>query len=488
VKKLFLRSFTVSALSLTGSSVFAQESINTEENNNQKTNLEASNSPSSHLISQEQMEAIKKELSKNDETKNAVTPFGVIQFNANTSDSQRSNVPDFSANKVRAGLNLSGGIASGEVEVEFKGNRQSTQSVNNSNADTSENTANPVRIGTTKGDSGNGSVTIRKAQLNLDVLTLKGSENTFTTTVSFGGIRVGGADATAPDISWTTSGYDRQDGAYLKENMAFGKTASAEIGFGVFNNIAAFGNPVSNSDGYTGWGDAISATIPANWTSPSLSNSHGYLGNVKGSYNINENQSLSAAFYYATQSKSPSNQDSSGNITNARDVTHIEGSLVYNHKNIFGSEGVISGNGISLFYENEILGATKAVSINKGNYIYQPVINKNTITDYSQNTSVMGISAAADSENYLTGMIQKGDRLTYAASFIMVNSSFSRSSGSPNYNVSQSAASIGYAVNTFETAINVAYAEADTKIFSDSNGILNKNNAVKSYITAAYVF
>ena len=480
MKKIFLRSITLSTLSLAGNSVFAQENINLEENTEQKTALNSSSTKDSSSISKEQMDAIKKELSKKDETKNTITPFGVVQFNANTSDSQRSNVPDFAASKVRAGLNVSGGIASGQIEVQINGNQPSTQAIA---ADGKE----------TKGDTGNGSVTIRRAQLNLDVLTLKGSENTYTTTVSLGGIRVGGADATAPDTAWTATGYGRQDGAYLKEAMVFGKTVSVEIGLGAFNNITAVGNPGYNGtsgSGYTGWGNASSASIPANWMSPSLNNTLGYLGNIRGTYHFDEDQSLVGAVYYATQANSPSKQNSSGDITKARDVTHVEASLVYNNKQIFGSGGVISGNGVTLFYENENLGSSQSVTKNNGNYIYQPITvqGTQTIVDDSQNTSVMGITAAADSEKYLTGMIQKGDRLTYAASYIMVNSSFGSTSISQNYNVSQTAASIGYAVNTFETALNIEYDNADTKIFSDSNGVLNKNNAVKSYITAAYVF
>ncbi len=476
MKLFYLRPIIVSVLSIVGSSAFAQENNEIGESKDQKTALNTSHSKDSSLISQEQMDAIKKELTKKDETKNTIVPFGVVQFNANTSDTQRSNTPDFAASKVRVGLNVSSGIASAQAEVQFNGNQQNTQSV----------------AGTeTNGDAGNGSVEIRSAQLSLNILTLKDSENTYTTNVILGGIRVGGCDVTGPDIAWSATGYERQDGVYLKEIMEFGKKGSAEIGFGVFNNITAAGNPAylgTTGSGYTGWDN--SATIQSNWMSPSLGNTVGYLGSLKGAYNINENQSLVGAVYYATQLNSPTEQNSSGEITYARDVTHIEGSLVYNHKKIFGSKAVISENGITLFYENEILGATNAVSKKDGNFIYQAILNEGaqTTKDDSQNTSVIGLSFAADSGNYLSGMIQKGDRLTYAASYIVVNSSFNSSSVSQNYNVSQTAASIGYAVNTFETAINVEYDNADTKIFSDSSGNLNKNEAVKSYITAAYVF
>ena len=472
MKKSVLRSLAVSVLSLAGSTAFAQDNT-TNNNDNKKVALDSSTTTGSSIFTQDQIDALKKEMEKKDATENKVTFSGVVQLNANSSDTQRSSVPDFQASKVRTGVNIAGGIVSGQVEVQINGNQQNTQPVS----------------GTTAGpDSGNGQVTLRRAQLNLDLLTLKGGQNTYTTTFSIGGIRIGGADGNAPDAAWTTSGFGRQDGVYLKEALVFGKAATAEIGFGVFNNILAVSNPAypstnNTTSNYTGWGSQSSVTKQANWTSTSFSESIGFAGHVAGTYNIDDNQSLALKVLYGTQGNAPTAQTSAGVLANARDVSHTEASLVYNHAGIFGSKGVISGNGINFWYENENIGKNKTATANtSGDFNYT------TGVDDSQTVSVYGLAASGDSANYLTGMLQKGDRLTYAAAYVMMNTNYSNSAVSQSYNINQYTASVGYAVNTFETAFNVEYDNADTVIFNNSNGVLNKKNAVKSYLTAVYVF
>ena len=317
---------------------------------------------------------------------------------------------------------------------------------------------------------------------------MKAGENTFTTTLSLGGIRIGNADATTPDAVWTTTGFGRQDGAYLKEAMAFGKKASVEVGFGAFNNIVAYANPVYPSTGNTTGGYSWSgsaSTKQANWESTSFSQSIGFAGHLAANVNIDDEQSLALKGFFGTQGNSPTNQDSNGTLTQARDVTHVEASVVYNHAGIFGSKGNISGNGFSVYYENENIGKTKTATKNSsGDFNYT-----NPTTDDSQTAYLLGFALAADSSNYLTNMIQKGDRLTYAAAYVMANVNFGSTSISQNYANNQITASVGYAVNTFETAFNFDYETSNISNYTDSNGNVNKkNNATKTYLTAAYSF
>jgi hypothetical protein len=487
VKKSVLRSLTISALSLAGSTAFAQENKSTVENKEQKVALDAAGTTGGTSFSQDQIDALKKEMEKKDVTENKVTFAGIIQLNANTSDSQRVSTPDFTAGKVRLGVNVSGGIASGQVEVQLRGNQPATQTV----ASDTATTTNGVTTQTTSGDKVNGAVTIRRAQLNLDVLTVKAGENTFTTTLSLGGIRIGNADATTPDAAWTTTGFGRQDGAYLKEALAFGKKASVEVGFGAFNNIIAYANPgyTTASSGTSGSGytwDASSSTKQANWEGSSFSQSIGFAGHLAANVNIDDNQSVALKGFFGTQGNSPTNQDSSGGLTQARDVTHVEASLVYNHAGIFGSKGNISGNGFSVYYENENFGKTKDATKNSsGDFNYT---NSAEIGDDSHTAYLLGFALAADSSNYLTNMIQKGDRLTYAAAYAMANVNYSSSALSQNYNNGQITASVGYAVNTFETAFNFEYKTSNINSYTDSKGVLNQKNATKTYLTAAYSF
>lgn len=477
MKKSVLHILSVSALSLVGSNVFALDVKGKSNTKDQKVALESSNTLSGSIFSKDQIDALKKELEKKDVTENKVTFSGVLQFNANTSDSQRSNAPDFQASKVRFGANISGGIVSGQAEIGINGNQSSTLTVSNQE---------------TVSDAGNGSITLRRAQLNLDVLNIKNNENSFLTTISIGGIRLGSADGTAPDAAWTTSGFGRQDGVYLKETLSLGKATTLEIGAGAFNNIIAVANPTYPTSGsgsaYGGWGAQNPATLEANWTGTSFSQSMGYAGHIAAGYTLDDNQTLALKALYGSQDNSPVSQtaaDSSGSSTLAsvKNVTHMEASLSYNHANIFGSNGVLSGNGVTLWYESEDIGKTKTATRNSsGDFNYT------SGTDDSQTVTLIGLGASGDSANYLTGMLQKKDRLTYAVSYVNLNTKFGNSATSSDYTLDQFAASVGYAVNTFEAAFNFEYDSSDTKVFSDSKNNLTEKSAVKTYLTAAYLF
>lgn len=90
-------------------------------------------------------------------------------------------------------------------------------------------------------------------------------------------------------------------------------------------------------------------------------------------------------------------------------------------------------------------------------------------------------------------MLQKGDRLTYSAALAYVDTKFGNSLtatgiANPNYTISQYSAQIGYAVNTFETAFNAIYDNSDIEVYKNQNGIVNKKDALKTYLTAAYKF
>lgn len=477
MKKSALRCLAISAFAIAGTTAFADENKSTENKDN-KVALDSSSTTGGTLFSQEQIDFLKKEMQKKDVTENKITFAGIIQLNANLNDSQRSSAPDFNASKVRLGANISGGIVSGQLEIELKGNQASTQNVN------STTQGNTTTL-TTANDNGNGQLTIRRAQLNLDVLTIKADQNTFTTTVSLGGIRIGNADATAPDIAMTTNGYGRQDGAYLKQAMVFGKTANVELGVGAFNNIIAAHNKTFPTTGATSsfsWGSETT-TKQANWGSSSFSQSMGVAGHLAATVNFEEDHYLKAKAFLGSQGNSPTDQDPSGNLKTARDVTHTEASLSYNYAAYLGSKGVISGNGVTVWYENDTIGRTKTAAKSGSDFTYT-----NTATDDSQNTSLYGLGIAADSSNFLTGMLQKGDFISYALSYGMVNTTFGSKTNSQDYNVSQIAASVGYGVNTFEAALNFDYNTSDTNIYSDTNGTINKKNATKTYLTMAYSF
>jgi hypothetical protein len=386
-----------------------------------------------------------------------VTVGGNFQLNMNTSDSARSNTfranettsaPDFGIDKARVKTKVAGGIASGEAEIDFKG-------------------------GST--------FSLRRAQLNLDALTLKSGDNTFTTTLSMGGIRIGGADLTAADITWAPQGYSRQDGAYLKETLALGKMANIELGAGLFNTINTFvlgaASSPATSVGATSWNDA-------NTVNSVKGKGLGMAAHVAATVNVDDNQSIGAKFYYGAQEKVKTAETTA----TARDLSHMEASVVYNHAGIFGSKGVLSTNGVSFWYEaDELKGgmAITAADTDKSEAIFAPA-GSDTVK-----STLMGFGVAGDTGSYLTGMLQKGDRLTYAVSYAMNKGTYGAAAATNDYDKKQMAFSVGYAVSSFELAFNLEHVKADKKVFADNGKTADankKDTMMKSYLTMAYQF
>jgi hypothetical protein len=395
-------------------------------------------------------------------TENKVTPYGLIQFNANTNDSTRSNTADFAANRVRFGMKVQGGIAEGRFEVQFNGNN-------------------------VEGNSG--LVIIRRADLTLKVLNIEHDNMNYTTSISMGGIRVGGAMSTAPDIAYIPNKYGRQDGLFIEEVIDFKNKAKISIGVGAFNHIRAL-KQQSVSSGNANWLTSKGASINSNWMKDSFSDSKGYLGKLDSTYYFSEGKKLNLIALYGMQNDAPSEQNATVLLTKVNDLKHGEVSLWYNDSNIFGDKGLLSDNGIAFWYEREEVGKKRnAIAIGGSQFSY----DGSATYDDSQVFQLFGFSISGDTARYLTNMMQKKDRLTYATSYSLVDVNFgnpvtSTGVANPNYQTSQYSAYVGYAVNTFETGFNIAYYTSKEKVFTDSNGNLNKDNALKGYLTAFYKF
>ncbi len=429
-------------------------------NSNANSQTKKSERKSDKII--ESADEIPQEKTLDTNTESKVTTYGTIKLDVNTNDSTRSNAPDFEADHVRFGMKVKGGIAEGRFEVQFKGNNVNGKS---------------------------GLVTIRRADLRLKVLDNEKNNINYSTILSIGGIRVGGATNTAPDIAYTPNKYGRQDGVYLEEVINFKNKGKIKIAAGSFNNIKAVRQQsvsTSNAD----WDNSKSASINSNWTKESFSNSKGYLGKINSTYHFSENKKLNLIAIYGIQNDAPSAQDANGVLTKVNDLKHGEASLWYNDVNIFGNKGLLSDNGIAFWYEREEIGKNKnAIATGGGNFNY----DGSATYDNSQVFQLFGASVSGDTAKYLTNMMQQKDRLTYAASYSLVDVNFGNSltksgDANPNYKTSQYSAYVGYAVNTFETGFNIAYYSSTENVFTDSNGKLVKNNALKGYLTATYKF
>lgn len=393
---------------------------------------------------------------------NNVTAYGLLQFNANTNDSTRSNTPDFAANRMRLGVNVKGGVVEGRIELQFNGNNVKEKS---------------------------DLVAIRKAELNLKVLNIQYGNINYLTSLSLGGLRVGGAMSTAPDIANIPNKFARQDGIYLEEIIEIKNTGKIGLGVGVFSHITALKQqPVSS--GSANWLGSKRASINSNWMQNSFSNSRGYLTKLDTIYYFSENQKLNFIAIYGMQDDAPNEQSDTGTLIKVNDLNHGEASLWYNDVNIFGDKGLLSDNGIALWYEREDVGKKRnAIAVGGGQFHYDGSTNY----DDSQMFQLLGLSVSGDTQRYLTDFLQKKDRFTYAVSYSIETVNFGNpvtetGSANPNYKTNQFSASVGYAVNTFETAFNIAYSVSDEKVFTDRFGNLNKNDALKGYLTAFYKF
>lgn len=501
MKKLILSTVGFSLFSLISNTVFAQDNADkkeTSDNAAQSQETKVAAAPSSPdtfprsdtILSQQQLDQIKKAIEKKPVTENYVHAYGLLQGNMNTTDSQRTNVPDFSGAHARAGVLASGGIVSGQVEFEFVGNQSLY----------AQQKIDPVSKTPYTPASSNNTVVLRQAQLNMDVLKLKCPEVDAVTTVSLGGVRVGSAMAVAPDAANATSGFSRQDGIYLQEKLKFGKELNLNLGFAAVNTLFGTTPGIGINDSgvlapaYSGWGGNSSITMQNFWLNNSLNPSLGYVMNFNGTYNVDDARSVNLVGYYGFQKNAPystigttvgGSSQKAGNLSEARDVNHTEASLLYNDTNVFGSQGILSGDGIALWYEREQNSKTMLVSgsLTQGyNYIGGSL-------DDAQVASLYGIGVGADSQKYLTNMLQADDRITGAAAYTLVTSALgSAPATNQSYVVHQLAVSLGYAVNTFEVAFNFEYSGANTEsFFNDANG-KSLNHETHSYLTALYVF
>lgn len=433
-----------------------------------------------NYLTPSQIEELRQELLKKPETENTIIPYGYIQADMNVLDTERTNTPDFQGQHAILGILVKGGIVSGQVGFDLFGNQ---------NPYTSQKT-DVQGLSDTSGSSNN-TVQLRRAQLNIDVWHLVDVDNIMTTTVSIGGIRVGSALDSAPDAANVPSGFSRQDGIYIQQKMLFGSTWDMKLGLGVFNVL--YGTMPGRGSTYAGWGsNGISMQNP--WMSSSLNPSLAYLGSFNAIYHMDKDRDLNFLFFHGFQNNAPYSTmantgvggvtQSSGSLSEARNINHTEASLLYQDDTLFGTHGVITPSGLSVWYEREQNARTMLVSGNLSSgysYMQGPV-------DDAQLACLYGIGVGLDTQNKLSNLLQKKDRLTASAAYTVVTSTLGSPSLQQEYVVNQISGSVGYAVNTFEMALNAEWSTANNSIlFTDANGN-SKNNETKSYITAVYSF
>lgn len=441
-------------------------------------------------LTPEDIVAIQKALSTKPVDENTVSLYGLLQANLNLSDSQRKNVPDFAGQRARLGALVKGGIVTAQIEFEVLGNQPYAPNSNSGKFD-------PVtgQAKTTPSLQYNNAVVLRQAQLSLNLFTRKDDTSSYVTTASLGGVRVSGAIAIAPNLANTPTGFGRQDGFYVQQEISPNKTLNMKFGLGVFN---AMNTTTPGMTNYATWG-LIPNSQQNYWLNNSLNNNLAYVGVANITVNFNKDRSLNVLMYHGQQEHAPHTVSDAvpGALNTVRDIAHTEFSVLYNDNNLYGTGNIISGNGVSLWYERETNSRTQLASASSGDYTYS-----DGLVDDGDTASLFGFGVGGDTAPYLTNLLQKGDRLTYAISYTRVVNepknadvqSYTTSASTVesvrylNYKVHQVALALGYAVNTFEVQLGGEYSKADKDLFTDSSGGSPKDSEIKTQISALYVF
>ncbi len=388
-------------------------------------------------FTQDQINYIRTELLTKDTTAPSASFYGLLQFNTNLLDTQRTNVPDFSGQHVRLGTKVNSGKINAQIEAELLAN-------------------NPQN---------NNQVVLRQAQINVDLLNSVYGENSYSTSLSLGAVRIGGAEFHTPDISNVPSQFSRQDGIYVQEKIGSGKQLAFAGGLGFFNTLFA----VDPGQSHAGWDVPTPLTQPSAWQGNSLNGSLAYVLTFNSTYKLDDSRSVSLALYNGHQGRAPA----AGTPSLAtRQVNHFEGSLAYNDPKLFGTHGVISGNGVTFWTETEKADRSQ-------------IDSQDVPVDDSMTASIYGLSGAGDKH---FDFMKKDDSLTYAASVNLATHKYANENPVLyNYEVTQIAGSVGYAMGTFEVALNAEMSTSDKKIYVDSESNTTESE-VKSYVTAVYNF
>jgi hypothetical protein len=456
-----MKKIVISALALIGLSSFQIANA---------ADLEKSTGGPNKPFSTDQLDYLNKEFNKH---VSSYTFYGLTQAQMNFADSQRNKPFDFAGQHLRLGVKTDGKLVNGQVELEFV------------------DTENPV---------------IRQAQVNFNIFRTFLDNVYSVTSLSLGGVRIGGALSTAPDSANVPSQFSRQDGAYLEQSFEARSSFNLTLGLGLFN--ALFGN-TPDIHRYMGWGENTGyLTKNSRWgfDSKSPNTNPAFVGSLNSTLNLSEVDFLIASLYAGVQKNAAVAYDTQGNAYQTRDVSHIEGSLVYNNTDFFGTKGIISANGMSVWYEREAYAkgvATTPNSTYANTLSMTDAANADLMNSKSSGVaSLLGVGFAGDTSPYLTKIFRKNDRFTYAFAYTNVINdvdyldSDAATSSTTNYyayptfkkyKVYQISTSLGYGIRNFETAINFEYSNSDSEIFTGT-GNDKVFNEYKAYITAAYVF
>jgi predicted porin len=375
-----------------------------------------------------------------------VTPYGVLQSTMKISDTQENNTPSFSLYTARFGLKISEGIAKGQLELQFSGNKD---------ADEKSNKA-----------------VVRRADAGFDFAS--------GTSVRLGRFRLGGAAGWGVDASGTPTAFGPTDGAMVAQAVDLGEGNMLKFQLGLGNTLAAFpfwDKPLFdpaygpsddfNSDGTSKRDRAILASLDATVAGVSLAAYYGYEGKqtkvtkaVVDNALTPEDESIAAATTY-------------------RSVGHLELSAGYN----------MEGIGAGVWYERWDAGATKNAVVNNVNFVEDKT--QASPSNAKVTASRIGLGVNGDSTLFdVSDLAQKGDKFTYGLSYVLTQQRDSTKTDSEETKTDENAvaAGVGYNAGGLTLELDYLYKTAKNKIYTNPNATVAKDNAQVVYLTSIYSF
>ncbi len=436
MKKIVVRS--VALLSVIGSGLsFAQDKVEEPKKDEAKK------------------EEVKVEAPKKEEAPvvKTVVPYGLVQSYLNLADSERQNTPDFKVTVARFGLKASEGIARAQVEAGLTGNAEK----------------NPNTI------------LVRRADLGLALPS--------DTTVSLGRVRIGGSDSWGPDAATGPSGYGPTDGLMVSQKIVVSEGNDVTVS-------AAYGNSLN-----LGNGQAAGSGVFFN--SASSQQEKGMIVGVKASV-----EGVKASVFYGMEKsqmragieikeivevKDPvsglvtTKGVAASKVDNVADVSHLEASLGYAQDHIGGG----------VWFEQTTISKVKSVTSKVGGKLTIGADVANGTGDakfvnQKSTATLVGFGFAGDSMQFGMGdLLQKGDVLTYGASYTMTNV---RKGGGvvadeKKADVSTVGIGAGYTVGGLALELNVAMASTADNTFANSKAEASKSkSSTNVYLVGAYGF
>ncbi len=425
-------------------------------------------------FAQDKVEEPKKEEAKKEEVKveapkkeeaavvKTVVPYGLVQSYLNLAESERQNTPDFKVLLARFGLKASEGIARAQIEAQLNGNSKPKD---------------PGTVGTPN------TVGVRRADLGLALPS--------GTTVSLGRVRIGGADGWGVDATTGPIQFGATDGLLVSQKIVVSEGNDVTIS-------ATYGNSASVFNGRN-IGGGKNTFMGEN----SPKQEKGMVVGVKASV-----EGVKAAVFYGMEKSQirtskeikavKEAKDGAGIVTTVEvkasetlevgDVSHVEANLGYTADHI----------GAGVWFEQESVSKLKAVTKNEAGKLTLGAESGAKTTD-----TLMGIGFNGDSMQFGMGdMLQKGDMLTYGASYTVTNNRVAGGVVADEKKADVSTIGIGggYSVGGLALELNVALASTGgDKAYANSKGkggndgeAADKELGLKShssvYLVGAYAF